>query len=225
MRENESVGNRMRIFSVAALPMILLAFQFWTCREKVLREGQEKEKKIFLAYVLLSEVLLLVLAGRLIGEPDGEGILSQGKRTACVSALFVAAYVDLKEKIIPNRLLAESVGYWAVVTAAEFALEWDAAVQNLILEALGAIGIFLVCAIFLLVMKNSIGMGDIKLFMVMGLYLGLSSMMNALLLSFILMFFFALILLVLRKKGRKDDLPFAPAALIGTYLSVFLTGM
>ena len=97
--------------------------------------------------------------------------------------------------------------------------------MTLFSEALGAVGIFVVCMFFLLMMKNSIGMGDIKLFMVMGLYLGLYSMIDAIMSSLVLAFICAVVLLLTRKKGKKDSLPFAPAVLAGTYLSVFLTGI
>ena len=43
--------------------------------------------------------------------------------------------------------------------------------------------------------------------------------------SLVLSFLLAVFLLVTKKKSRKDVIPFAPAIVLGTFVSVFLTGM
>ena len=43
--------------------------------------------------------------------------------------------------------------------------------------------------------------------------------------SLIVSFVISAVLLVTKKKKRRDVIPFAPALMIGTYISVFLTGM
>ena len=76
-----------------------------------------------------------------------------------------------------------------------------------------------------LLIKGAIGMGDVKLFSVMALYLGLEGIWPAIFCSLIVSFFVAVFSLVTKRAKRKDNIPFAPAILIGTYLSVFLTGI
>lgn len=219
----------MRVLGVMALPL-LLAFDFWLLYDAGLdgySYGKEtgRKQRGFVLYLIISAILLLVLAGRLIWDCPEQSILFQCKRVSCLAMLFVAAATDYRRQIIPNRLILSGLGFRAVLLLAELVFERDVLIMTLFSEVLGAIGIFIVCMVFLLMMKNSIGMGDIKLFMVMGLYLGLYSMIDAIMSSLVLAFVCAIVLLLMRKKGKKDSLPFAPAVLAGTYLSVFLTGI
>jgi Flp pilus assembly protein protease CpaA len=220
----------MRVLGVMALPLLLLAFDFWLLYDAGLdgySYGKEtgRKQRGFVLYLIISAILLLVLAGRLIWDCPEQSILFQCKRVSCLAMLFVAAATDYRRQIIPNRLILSGLGFRAVLLLAELVFERDVLIMTLFSEVLGAIGIFIVCMVFLLMMKNSIGMGDIKLFMVMGLYLGLYSMIDAIMSSLVLAFVCAIVLLLMRKKGKKDSLPFAPAVLAGTYLSVFLTGI
>lgn len=73
--------------------------------------------------------------------------------------------------------------------------------------------------------QGSIGAGDIKLFVVMGLLLGLDGIWSAIFLSLVLSFITAIYFLITKRKGKKDAMAFGPALAIGTWLSIFLTGM
>ena len=79
--------------------------------------------------------------------------------------------------------------------------------------------------IILLIFKNSIGMGDVKLFALMGLYQGLLGVFNSVFFSLIVSFFISIILLMLKRKNRKDVIPFGPSIYIGTVVGIFLTGL
>lgn len=218
----------MRILCVMAFPLAILLVDFWILKlwylEKQEISGWEKfqEWKIFF---WLSAVLLILLGVRLAWAYPGQAVLFQCKRMGCMALLAAAAAVDFRQKVIPNHLLLSGVAVRVVLLAAELIFEREEIVATILSELLGAVGIFFVCMVFLLLMKNSIGMGDVKLFMVMGLYLGLYSMMNAIMSSLVIAFISAVILLLAHRKGKKDSLPFAPAVLAGTYLSIFLTGI
>jgi prepilin signal peptidase PulO-like enzyme (type II secretory pathway) len=75
------------------------------------------------------------------------------------------------------------------------------------------------------IIRNSIGFGDMKLFLVMGLLLGTRGIWGAVFLSLIVIFFISVFALITKRKSRKDLIPFGPALVIGTYLAVYLTGM
>lgn len=221
----------MRILCVMGMPLVLLFFHFRLLGrheaevKQLYSEESEQKSRGYFIYLIVSIVLLLLLGGWLVWGYQEQSVLFQCKRMGCIALLFAAAAIDFKKQIIPNQLILSGIGVRAALLAAEVIFERDTIVLTLCSELLGTVGIFLVCMVFLLIMKNSIGMGDIKLFMVMGLYLGLYSMMNAIMSSLILAFIGAVVLLLTRRKGKKDSLPFAPAVLAGTYLSVFLTGI
>ena len=64
-----------------------------------------------------------------------------------------------------------------------------------------------------------------KLFIVMGLLLGVRGIWGAMFLSLIVSFFAAIFFLITKKKSKKDEMAFGPALAIGTFLAIFLTGM
>ena len=92
-------------------------------------------------------------------------------------------------------------------------------------SCLFAAALLLASLLCILVVKNGIGFGDMKLFVVMGLLLGLDGIWGAIFMALIVSFFIALYVLITKKKTRKDAIPFGPALVIGTYLSICLSGM
>ena len=79
--------------------------------------------------------------------------------------------------------------------------------------------------VLLLAFKNSIGMGDIKLFAVMGLYQGLWGVINSVFFSLAASFVISIAFLITKKKGRKDSIAFAPSIFVGTVVAICLAGM
>ena len=96
---------------------------------------------------------------------------------------------------------------------------------TLLSEVIAAGAIFLATVLCKICIKNSIGAGDIKLFLVMGLFLSLDGIWAAMLFSLVVCFFQVIFLLATKRKTRKDSIAFGPAVTIGTLLSIFMTGM
>ena len=94
--------------------------------------------------------------------------------------------------------------------------------RDLVIAAGALLLASVLCALCL---RNSIGFGDMKLFLVMGLMLSLDGIWGAVFLSLVASFFISGYLIITKKKTRKDAIPFGPAIAIGTYLSVCLSGM
>lgn len=146
------------------------------------------------------------------------------KRTFIISVLFVAAYHDRKDFRIPNKLILYALGVRAIFLLPEFILNNEIFKETVLSDLIagGFMLIILFAASF--IMKNGIGMGDIKLFTVIGLFQGISGTMSSVLTSLIVSFVFAVILLITKKKKKNDSIAFAPYILCGTVLSILLTG-
>jgi leader peptidase (prepilin peptidase) / N-methyltransferase len=133
------------------------------------------------------------------------------------AALLIAVgAIDLEHRIVPNKLLAPAA-VWAVVA-------WAVVDLGFLPEALAAgAGAFLFLLLAALAYPAGMGMGDVKLAGVMGLYLGLS-VVPALLVAF-LMGSIVGIAIVARegRDARKKGLPFAPFLALGG-LAGLLTG-
>lgn len=122
--------------------------------------------------------------------------------------LIVVAAIDLEHRIVPNKLLAPAA-VWAV-------LGWAAVDLDFLPEALAAgAGAFLFLLLAALAYPAGMGMGDVKLAGVMGLYLGLS-VVPALLVAFLAGSIVG-IAIVVREGGdaRKKGVPFAPFLALG----------
>lgn len=147
------------------------------------------------------------------------------KRAVMLAVLWPVAYTDFTACRIPNLFVVAGLTARAAILVAELIWERDALLSCLLTEAAAAAVLFLAALLCTVVVKNSIGGGDMKLFVVMGLLLGVQGTWGAIFLSLIVSFAVAVVLLITHKKTRKDAIPFGPALAVGTYLSVFLTGM
>jgi leader peptidase (prepilin peptidase)/N-methyltransferase len=88
---------------------------------------------------------------------------------------------------------------------------------NMLALLLGG-GLFLLIAI---ASNGGMGGGDIKLIAVLGFILGLKKTVLNILLSFIIGALFSVVLLLLKKKGKKDPIPFGPFINIAFCITIF----
>lgn len=147
------------------------------------------------------------------------------KRVALLAVLWPIAVCDFSELRIPNKLiLAGGIG-WIILTVVELIVSRDTIVASLVNGGVGAAAVIVICVVCMLISKGSLGMGDLKLMLIMALFLGASQIFNAMLVSIFLAFFVALGLLLSKKKKRRDAIPFAPFILSGTFLSFILSGI
>lgn len=175
------------------------------------------------SFVVCMIMLNLALANALVAIYSNHVVIDI-KSMLIVSALWPIALIDFREKKIPNAILKVLVYSRVVLLIPELIL-LDNQFQRMISYLVAALAIFIAAIAVGVIMKGSIGMGDVKLFIVLGLYLGLEGIWSAVFCSLIVSFFISVYLLCTKKVGRKDSIPFAPAIMLGTFLSVFLTGI
>jgi leader peptidase (prepilin peptidase)/N-methyltransferase len=129
----------------------------------------------------------------------------------CVALVAVSA-TDLEHRIIPNKIVVPAA---AVVLAAQTALhpspEWA-------LGALGASGFLFIAA---LAYPAGMGMGDVKLALLMGAMLG-RTVSVALMLGMIAALLPGIVLLAKHgQKARKMGIPFGPFLALGSVVALF----
>lgn len=178
--------------------------------------------KVFYLILSIISILSLIL---IFEEMYDISIFTKIKLLSLVSFLIPAAAIDLRKQVIPNQLLFFSLTFRVLLLVFEFIFSTSTIFLILTDSIVGAV---IISAFFLLlyfVFKNSIGMGDIKLFAIMGLYQGLWGVINSVFFSLMTSFLISIGLLVTRKKSRKDTISFAPSILLGTIIAIGLTGM
>jgi leader peptidase (prepilin peptidase)/N-methyltransferase len=128
------------------------------------------------------------------------------------AVLVVVSAIDLEHRIIPNRIVLPAAAVCLVAqTALEPSPEWAIA-------ALGASGFLLVAA---LAYPGGMGMGDVKLALLMGAVLG-RTVPVALMVGMLLALVPSLVLLARHgARARKMGIPFGPFLALGSVLALF----
>lgn len=139
-----------------------------------------------------------------------------------VVALFLIAWIDQKKKRIPNKILKTLLAVRISLLIVEWMMFPQLGLSLLILAILGALlggGLFLLAHF---ISKGGVGMGDVKLVAVVGLYMGGGSVMADIFLSVMASAAYSIIMLIRKKIKLKEEIPFAPFVFIGTVLTMAL---
>lgn len=154
-----------------------------------------------------------------------------------LEALVPAAAADARWKIIPNAAPAAlSAGAVLLAEAQLCALAWPAAeparqaaaacssARDILLPpALGLLMMLLLSALCRIFAKDGLGMGDVKLFMALGLYQGLTLALRTLFIISVVSIPAALILTRAKGKTSHDRVAFGPYIAAGAVLSQLMT--
>ncbi|NLP13529.1 MAG: hypothetical protein GX383_03385 [Clostridium sp.] len=177
---------------------------------------------LYIAFLAVSSMMGIITFG--IQYYDHSNFIWAAKLTTLVVLLAPISYIDFKTRKISNFLLLAGLSARAVFYIIEFFADNKAITGIITSDIKGLLlggGIFLIGAV---AAKNSIGMGDVKMFAVTGLFCGYTRTMTVIILSLFLCFVTAIILLLLKRKGLKDSVPLAPFVFAGTFLAMILGG-
>lgn len=148
----------------------------------------------------------------------GYGPVKAVKYCLLMGALVIIGYEDFKEKKIPNKWLLVLAGIRGILLAAEAVLYpafiWDNIKFTLSGAAAGGILLFFAYVIS----RHGIGLGDVKLFAVMGLYLGAGLIYLVILAALVTAACYGVVKVALKRLKVKDEIAFAPFAAIGTII-------
>lgn len=165
---------------------------------------------------LLTGILFIGVIGW-IGEIRGiREIGTLGYYLFMVSSLIAIFFIDLKNGIIPDKILYPaiifSVAYLLIIPNSLFLIH--------VFSAFGSFLFFLL--IFLATKGRGMGFGDVKFVFLIGLMLGSPQIIIALYIAFLTGAITSLILVLWRKKKFKGGtVPFGPFLVVGTLISLF----
>lgn len=131
-----------------------------------------------------------------------------------ISALIVVFFTDLKYQIVPDQVIYPTIGISLIRQLGLIGQEW-----NFFLSGLGAGLFFLV--LHLVTRQKGIGLGDVKLAILMGLVLGYPKIILSLYLAFLTGALIGVILILAKVKRFGEHIPFGPFLTSATLISLF----
>ena len=199
----------------AALAMLAYPYLVSRTLRDTEQELAEPERKT--PYVTLCILIgLLSMFAYAYGVTRADKLFLQAIRDSVVMAwVLLVGYIDWKEHIIPNTLILTAMGFWAAMALVEMIVGQRSARTVLLFSAVGFFVVGFVLLVIAVIAKSALGMGDVKLFAVLGLYYGLFGTYAILLVSVITMALVSLVLLLLKKVTVKTKLPMAPFTIVG----------
>jgi leader peptidase (prepilin peptidase)/N-methyltransferase len=131
-----------------------------------------------------------------------------------LAALLVAvSFIDLEHFIIPNSLVLTGVIFGVGISF----FVHNVSFLSALLGAVSCSGFLLLAS---LISRGGMGLGDVKLAVVIGLFLGWPLGPVGLLVGACIGGLLGLVLLVTGIKGRKDPIPFGPFIALGTMVAL-----
>ncbi len=161
----------------------------------------------------------LCLACRM--EAAGDSLLSIINTLSLLAVLWACAWSDARAWIIPNRILILGAVLRILILAVESLTSPGDMRFILSGSVVAAIALLIVSILCRVVSPKAIGFGDVKLLTLMGFFLKVDGIWNAMLFSMLAAFLYSLYLLVFKKANRHTELPFAPILLVGTIAAIF----
>lgn len=131
------------------------------------------------------------------------------------------ALIDLDHQLIPNRVLFPALGIGAVLLAGGAIVEGDGA--GLLRGFGGAVVYFAFLLVIGLVARGGFGMGDVKLALLLGLFLGFlgwGELALGAILAILLGGVASIMVLVFTSKGRDAKFAYGPYLVAGAWIAV-----
>lgn len=134
------------------------------------------------------------------------------------SILIIVVFIDIDIMEIPNGLIiALMIPAIVIFVLAFFNNGYELWWEHLI----GMVSVSLVLFVITLITKGGIGMGDIKLMVPIGLFLGWRRTLIATFFGIIIAAIIGIILIACYGKSRKAQMPLAPSLALGYVIAVF----
>ncbi len=141
------------------------------------------------------------------------------------AAATVLALVDLAEHRLPNAVVFPALGVVGVLFLLATLLTGRP--TSFLLALAGAVAMFAVYLLLALISPGAMGMGDVKLALLIGLVLGwfgLSAWIIGLLGAFVIGGVIAVVGLATRRVTLRGSIPFGPSMLAGALVAVLVAG-
>lgn len=131
-----------------------------------------------------------------------------------VSMLMIIFVSDIKYMLIPNKVLLFFLSFFILLRIMVPLEPW----WSPIIGAIIGLGLL---ALIIILSRGGMGAGDMKLFGVLGIVLGIKNVLLAFFLSCMIGAIIGVLLLITKIVGRKQPVPFGPYIVLGSLIAYF----
>lgn len=131
-----------------------------------------------------------------------------------VSLLMIIFVSDITYMVIPNKVLLFFLPWFVLLRGIEPLTPWTSSIYGALVGA----GII---AVIILLSKGGMGGGDLKLFGVLGIVLGLKQILLTFFLACIIGALISIFLMLFKKVDRKQAVPFGPYIVVAAMITYF----
>jgi len=172
-------------------------------------------------YPLVEAATALAFAGVTVSVLQSAALLLLPALLYLAAISIALALIDLDTHTLPNIIVlpAYPVGVLLLVVATIASGEWG----DLLRASIGAAALFAFYLVLVLVYPGGMGLGDVKLAGVLGLflgYLGWPALIVGAFAAFVLGGLYAIVLLITRRVARTGGIPFGPWLLAGAWVGI-----
>jgi leader peptidase (prepilin peptidase)/N-methyltransferase len=168
---------------------------------------------------------IAVVVGGVFGWLAAEAVTARAVLPAFLAfgaVTLAVTLIDLDHQLIPNRVLFPGLGVAGTLLA--IGALWDGAASDLLRSVAGGVAYFVGLLVFALIARGGFGMGDVKLALLLGLflgYIGWGELALGAVLAVLLGGIASVALLVSRTKGRTAKFAYGPYLVLGAWVSIF----
>lgn len=143
-----------------------------------------------------------------------------------LTPMLVSAFlVDLKHRIIPNRLNM-TIFEVGILFTFIYGINNITIAKDMLLGLVTGAGIFIVITLLggLIAGKEAMGLGDVKFMGALGLYFGMSTIAEISLLAFFIAAIISIMVLLIRliRKSEDEYVPFGPFLVLAAFCLIFI---
>jgi prepilin signal peptidase PulO-like enzyme (type II secretory pathway) len=130
-------------------------------------------------------------------------------------AMTILCMIDLWEKVVPNKILLVWLVVFIIIIGFQGLYDMDVVLSKLIPIGLGLLFCMLTFGLGYIISHGSMGAGDVKLLLIMGLFLTSEYVVESVLYGCIASALYSIVMLLRKKVTRKDEIPFVPFLYLG----------
>lgn len=181
-----------------------------------------KSEWVFLIFSVIVMASELILVAIYTSNKDLDALPRILKWTTLYMGLWLLTKTDFKERKIPNKIIIILLGMRMAFLIYEICVDIELAGSTIVYPLLGGGIGAVILFVAMLVSRKGVGMGDVKMFFVIGLFVGSTEIISVMFYTFLISAIVGIVLLCIKKAKLNDSVPMAPFAFLGMTFQFFM---